>query len=143
MQGCVRTEDVLLAQSPSHRFPPCLSPFPQVQPHSTPTPWKVSQGAGRRTGSPTEAGQAEQAGMAEPRTPKNRVWMYRMEGAGIREKELKRREGLPVFGETEKENSPERSREQKQRLSNKERWRIPAPWSPMAPHCLPDKVQTR
>lgn len=60
-----------------------------------------------------------------------------------REEIKEQREGLTVFGEIKKENRPERTMEQKQNgLSKKKDGASPAQSSPMASHCLPDKVQT-
>lgn len=62
VEGYVRTEGILLAQSPSHWSPPCgptmpVSLSPQAQLHPAPTLEKVGQGPGRRSGS-----QQKQAG---------------------------------------------------------------------------------
>lgn len=143
MKGYVRIEGILLAQSPSRQFPPCI-PFPSNPIPPNPYPREGGSGARERKRKPKKSRQRERARSAEQEKPRPECGYV---GWGVsrdqREEIKEQREGLTVFGEIKKENRPERTMEQKQNgLSKKKDGASSVRSSPMASHCLPDKVQT-
>lgn len=116
---------------------------PLLKGPTPPNPYLREGGSGarEREGKPDKAGQGEQARMVVRGSQEQSTTMWEGVSRNQTEGAEEQREGFIVFGEKEKENSPERTREWKQNgLSNKEK-SFPAQSSPMAPHCPPDKVR--